>query len=48
MAGAYYAVRTAPKLRLCYSILTDGPVFRYTQEYYFTRKFNNGRVWVSL
>ena len=48
MAGAHYSVRTPPKRRLCYSILTDRPVFRYTREYYFTQKFSNGCVWVSF
>ena len=48
MAGAHYSVRKVPKLRLCYSTLTDRPVFRYTREYYFTQKFNNGCVWVSF
>ena len=31
-----------------HSMLTDRPVFKYTWEYYFTRKFDNGRVWVSF
>ena len=48
IAGVHYSVRTAPKLRLCYSISTDRPVFRYTREYYFPQKFNNGHMWVSL
>ena len=47
MAGAHYSVRTPPKRRLCYSILTDQPVFRYTREYFVTWKFNNGRVGIS-
>ena len=48
MTAAHYSARTALKLRLCYSILTDRPVSRYTWEYYFKIKFNNGRVWVSF